>query len=133
MQATHLPALFSISRRRHVVLDDVGHLDVTDRARRAADLPGDAFVSLRADGARRRPRTLLPVPTLLFHSGETWLRKVGKDVARARAVGAMHDDDRHVREVRAVVELGDLRVVPLGDLAEVDVGHGLTRQTDRSR
>ena len=64
-----------------------------------------------------------PLPTLLCplcaHAGEV----IGEDAGGAAAVGAVHDDDRLVGELHARVVIGNLRVVPFGDLAEVDVGH----------
>jgi hypothetical protein len=47
---------------------------------------------------------------------------VAEDVGGAAAVGAVHDVDVDAGQVRAGVEGGDGRVVPLGDLAEEDAG-----------
>ena len=42
--------------------------------------------------------------------------KVGPDVGGAAAIGAVNDDDVVAGELYAGIGLGDLRIVPLGDL-----------------
>src|SRR5207253_8465579 len=56
----------------------------------------------------------------------TDLRKVVHPYeGRTRAVGTMNDGDFQVRQLDARIELGNCRIVPFADLAEVDVGkHG---------
>ncbi len=55
---------------------------------------------------------------------------VGEDKAGAAAVRAVNDDDLLVRQVNARVVLGDASVVPVVQLAEVDVGKHIAAQFD---
>jgi hypothetical protein len=45
----------------------------------------------------------------------------------------MHDGNRGVGQFDAGIELGNRRIVPLGDLAEEDFGDGRTIQRDVAR
>ena len=103
-----------------LVLQRVGVLDVADGAVDAAGVRGHALVALAADAGGPVHRGLLahlglPVRA---HLGEV----VGEDEGGAGAVGAVDDGDRPVGQGDARVELLDGGVVPLGDLAQVDVG-----------
>ena len=70
--------------------------------------------------------TAVPEPTLLFQSGADLGQIVGEVEGRARTVGAVNDRDRLRRQLRIRIELLDRRIVPLGDLAEEDVGERRT-------
>src|SRR6202042_3960749 len=111
--------------------DHVSQLDVSDRARRAANLPRDALVALGPDGAGRRPRNALTGTNLALPLRGDVAEEIGEDVARPRAVRPMDHDDGHVGKVNALIELGDLRVVPLENLSELDVGDYLGAELDR--
>src|SRR3954453_14620880 len=103
-----------------VVLERVGLLDVADRALVLLDACGDAVVALGA-GARRPLDRLVDADVLLP------LRRISgeegrEELRRARLIRAVADRDVRVRELDARVLPRDGRVVPLLDLAEVDVG-----------
>ncbi|OEI67460.1 hypothetical protein Cus16_2895 [Curtobacterium sp. ER1/6] len=96
----------------------------------------DVGDGVRGAGHRRRDtRGALRRVTDLVREGLA--RSLGPDVRRvrrhvlgevlrgARVVRAVHDRDVRVRQVDAVVQRGDLRVVPLGDLAREDARDGL--------
>ena len=95
-------------------------LDVANCALDALDVGGDALIALAADADRP------------FHGGagtdlafevRTDLRQViGEQEGCAGAVGAVHDGDFRIRQIDARIEGGNFRRIPLGDLAEVDVG-----------
>ena len=61
-----------------------------------------------------------------FHSGETCGEVVGEVEGGARAVGAMDVGDREIGQLEVRIELLDRRIVPLRDLAHVDLGDGRT-------
>src|SRR6266404_2167874 len=113
-------------RDRELVLVRVRQLDVADAAFRLLDDAGDAFVPLAAQPggpihALSRARARLPLGR---HLGQV----VGEDRGGARAVAAVGYDDLQVRKLRALVLRRDRRIVPLGDLAQEDAGHGLRRE-----
>src|SRR3954469_13547812 len=107
-------------RGRELVLQRDRLLDVADRALRLLDAAGDAVVALRA-GADRPLHVLVDARTALPRR-----RVVGEELRevlrRARGVGAVADRDAVARQLDAGVLARDLRVVPLLDLAEEDVG-----------
>src|SRR5437667_295557 len=84
------------------------------------ELLSHALVALAADADRPVDRgghtDLLPV------LGRDLRQVVAPDVARAGAVGAVHDGDVLARQLNAGVDVPDGGVVPLRDLAEEDVG-----------
>src|SRR6185437_3573772 len=47
---------------------------------------------------------------------------VGEDIRRARSVRTMYRRDRQARQLQTGVHRGDLRIVPLGDGAQIDLG-----------
>src|SRR4029079_6463988 len=99
-----------------VVLLGEGVLDVTDRVLGLLDVVGNAFVALGA--ATDRPLDGLLGTDILFPLGAHGRQVVGEVVGRAGAVGTMNDGDAFRRELHLAVELGDRRIIPLGDLAE---------------
>src|SRR3989442_1413376 len=107
-------------RRGEVVLDGVGQLDVAEGAGRVLDLAGHALVPLAAEPhgpVHGGSAADLLVPLLAD------LREViDPDVRGAAAIGPVHHQDRLVRQRDARVHRGDLRVVPLRDPAQEDVG-----------
>src|SRR6202012_1770028 len=62
--------------------------------------------------------------------GADFRQVVGERVGVTRAVGTVDRGDRQVRELGLRVQLGDLRIVPVGDRAEVDAGQDLAAQVD---
>src|SRR6201999_1711544 len=95
--------------------DQVGRRDVTDGTRRLGDGGGDAGVAfgtdtgLEADG-RGDANFGLP-------GGADFGEEVRQRVRVTGAVGTVDGGDGQVRELRLRVQLGDLRVVPVGDRA----------------
>ncbi len=104
----------------HLVLLGVGVLDVADGAVQALHESGHAFVTLAAS-ATARPvdrgalaNRALPVRADL---GQV----VGEDEGGARTVGAAHRQDVLARQLGVRVQCLDGGIVPLLDLAQVDV------------
>ena len=93
---------------------------------------GDAFVALAAHAGRPLHRRALA--DLGLPLGADLRQVVGEDERGARAVGAVHDGDVAASgSFTPRVQRGDRRVVPLGDLAEVDVGEHRAGQLELAR
>src|SRR5450432_1289094 len=115
----------------HLVLDRVGGLHVADGPVDALDVRGDPLVALAADPDRPchglvGAHGLLPVRADLREV-------VGEDPGGPRAIRAVHDGDGHVRQLQALVQLDDLRVVPLLELAHQDLGQHIGRHLQLAR
>ena len=108
---------------REAVLQRVGLLDVADGALGLLDRGGDALVALAAGAGR--PLDVLVDPGAALPFRAVAREEVGEALGRARRVGAVDDGDVRVGQLQARVLAGDLGVVPLLDLAEVDVGERL--------
>ena len=109
-----------------LVLLGIRVLHVADRPWNALQEGGDAFVAFAthsADPFHRRPFTdrVLPVRADLRQI-------VGEDEGRTGAIGAVDGRDGLVGELEPRVQIGDRRVIPLLDLAEVDVCEHRTGQ-----
>ena len=90
----------------------------------------DAFVALAAHAFGPRHRGAGADLLLPFRAD---LRQVvGPDERRARAVRATDDRDQLVGQLDARIEIGDRLLVPLLDLAEVDVGEHGSRELHRA-
>ena len=96
-------------------LHERGHAFVTLAAGPSRPVHGRAFANLG-----------LPLSVLL---GQV----VGEEEGRARAVSAAHHGDVAVGQLHARVQCGDGRVVPLLQLAQVDVAQYSPRQTQLAR
>ena len=55
---------------------------------------------------------------------------VGEDEGGARTVGAAHHGDGVARQLQLRIEFGDRGIVPLLDLAEIDIGQDFTRELE---
>ena len=75
--------------------------------------------------------TAVPVPTWLLPGRADVGEVVGEVVRRPGAVGAVDDGDVLAGQVFARVELLDRRVVPVRDLAEVDLGEHRAAHTQK--
>ena len=111
---------------RELVGERVGEADVADRPVGLGDRGGDAVVAVAADPGRELD--LGRGADLRLPLGADRREVVGERVGVAAAVAAVDRRDLGARQADARVELGDRRVVPLGDLAEVDVGEDRTAQ-----
>ena len=103
-----------------LVLLGIGVFDVTDRILGLADIAGDAFVALGANASRPFDRGA--GTDLGFPVGADLREIVGEVEGGARTVGAANDGDGVGRQLQLRIELGDRRIIPFGDLAEIDVG-----------
>src|SRR5690606_14537069 len=103
-----------------LVLLGVGVFDVADRVLQLADVGGDAFVALAA--LAHGPLDRLAFADRGLPLGRDLGQVIGPAEGGARAVGAVDHHDIAVRQAEARVQGGDRRVVPLLDLAQVDVG-----------
>ncbi|MCY1515388.1 hypothetical protein D9M68_499720 [compost metagenome] len=115
----------------HLVLLDVGVLDVADRVGQAVHESGDAFVALatRAGGpVHGRAFADLALPL-----GVDLAQVVGEQEAGARTVGAANRGDGGVRQGQRTVQCLDGGIVPLGDLAQVDVAQHLAVELQLAR
>src|SRR6266851_318649 len=104
----------------HLVLGRVDQLDVAEGEGGLANHAGDAFISLLAD--TRGPLDGGVLSYLAAPVRADLREVVGEDVGGAASVGAIDGQDRMVWQADAGIVLSDAGVVPLGDLAEVDVG-----------
>src|SRR6185437_5192199 len=102
--------------------------DVADGALDALHVRSDALVTLAAHA--RGPAHRGAFADLRFPFGARLGEIVRPDERGAGAVGAVHDADRGVGEVRAGVERGDGGVIPLRDLAEEDVREHRARELE---
>src|SRR3984885_4836234 len=114
-----------------VVLLGVSVFDVAERTDRLRGVVGNALAAFGADTDRPFDRRVLadlglPVRTDLG-------KIVGPDEGGARSVGAMHDRDCGVGQIDAGIELGDRRIVPLGDVTQEDLGDRRTVERDVTR
>src|SRR5258708_30578857 len=105
----------------------VSELDIANRVRRLFDLAGDAFVSFAADTSGPFGRSsgadfLFPFRTYLR-------RVVRKDGAGSAAVRTMNLGDVGVRKIHARVFSLKPSVTPFLDLAKIDVGDHVRRET----
>src|SRR6185295_17151131 len=105
---------------REFVLQSVDELHVADRAGYLLHLCRDAVALLtaEADGPWREVRD---AHALLEFFG-LLRQEVAPDVRGARAFRAAHDGDVDVRQSHARVDRSDGGMIPLQDLAKVDVG-----------
>src|SRR3970282_1835226 len=102
----------------HAGLGGIGQFDVTDRTLDLLDVGGHAFVALAAHAGRPAHRgafTDLGLP-LRADLGQV----VDPVEGRAGTVGAVHDVDLAVGQGDAGIECDDRRVVPAGNVAQVD-------------
>src|SRR5262249_4591000 len=106
-------------------------LDVAERARLLLHLARDALVPLAAESDR--PVHGRAAADLLVPLGADLREIVHPNVRRAASVRPVNHDDRLTRQRHAGVERGDLRVVPLGDLAQEDVREHLARELELRR
>src|ERR687886_401229 len=106
-----------------LVLQGVGLLDVADRALGLLHAAGDAVIALRAGAGR--PLDLLVDARAALPGRRVVGEELREVLRRARRVRAVAHRDVVARQLHAGVLARDLRVVPLLDLAEEDVGRGL--------
>nr|GEU28454.1 hypothetical protein [Tanacetum cinerariifolium] len=115
----------------HLVLFRECPLDVTNGTLDALHVGGNAFVTLAAHA--HDPFHGSAGADLGFEVGAGLGQEVGEQERRARTVGAVHHGDVFGRQLHARVQRGNRGVVPLGDLAQVDVGHDRTGQFQLAR
>src|SRR6185437_11112212 len=108
--------------------DQVGRGDVADRARGLGDGRGHTSVAFGTDAGFEADGG--GVADFRLPVGADFRQVVGERVGVTGTVGTEDRGDLQVRELRLRVELGDLRVVPAGDRAEVDTGDDLAREVD---
>ena len=114
-----------------LVLLGVGIFDIADRVLGLADVAGNAFVALGANAHRpfdRGAGTDLGLP-LGARLGEI----VGEVEGGARTVGTADHGDGVGRQLQLRIELRDRGIVPLRDLAEIDVAEQFARQHQFTR
>ena len=107
----------------------VGQFDVADGAGGLLDLAGDAGVALAAQSDRPVDGGVLA--DLRLPVGAHAREEVGEDEARAAAIRTVDDDDVDRGKLDSGVLAGDRGVIPLGDLAEEDVGDGRAIELER--
>ncbi|MPM40441.1 hypothetical protein SDC9_87082 [bioreactor metagenome] len=112
----------------HLVLLHIGVLDVANGVGQTAHESGHAFVALAAcAGGPVHGRAFTH---LVFPLGVHLRQIVGEQEAGARAIGAAHRSDVGVRQLDVGVQCGDGCIVPLGDLAQVDVAQHLAAELE---
>src|SRR5580692_7050970 len=103
---------------RHFLLQRVDQLYIADRVGSLLYYSGDAFVALAAYSnwpLYRSTRSHLGFPF-----GADFGKVIGEHEAGAAAVGPVGDHNIGIRQLHAGVGLGQLGIVPLLDLAQVD-------------
>src|SRR6185369_3837357 len=108
------------------VLHGVDQLNVADGSLDVADITGNALVAFAAHAAL--PRNASSLADRIFPFRTDLREIVGEDVSGTATVGAMHGDDGLRRQIYAGILLGDARIVPAGDLSEIDVGEDVRRK-----
>ena len=126
-----LAGLVDHRRIGQLVLLGVGIFDVADRVLGLADIAGNAFIALGADAGRPFDRGAGAGLGLPF--GVRLREIVGEVEGGARTVGAAHHGDGVGRQLQLRIELGDRGIVPLLDLAEIDVAEHFARQHQFAR
>ena len=114
-----------------LVLLGVGVFDVTDRARQTLHEGRNALVALTAetDG----PLYGRAFADLLFPVSADLGQVVAENEGRTGTIGTTNHADVLFRKLDVGVQFGDRLVVPLEDLAHVDVGQNGTRQFQLAR
>jgi hypothetical protein len=114
-----------------VVLLGVGVFDIADGADGLFHEGRDTVIALATQARGPLDRV---AGADLAGPGRALHRQVGgEQEAGARAVRAVNDGDRQVRQGDALVEGADLRVVPLLDVAQIDRGEQRSGQVDLAR
>src|SRR6202012_1733749 len=101
-------------------------LNITEGVRRLTNHSGNALVALLADACWPLDRSALA--DLAVPVGAHLREIVGEDERRTASIRTIHRQNRLVRQADAGVVLRDAAVVPLVDLAEVDVGDDVARE-----
>ena len=114
-----LASLVDHRRIGQLVLLGVGIFDVADRVLGLADIAGNAFIALGADAGRPFDRGA--GAGLGFPFGVRLREVVGEVEGGARTVGAADHGDGVSRQLQLRIEFCDRGIVPLLDLAEIDV------------
>src|SRR4029079_7389990 len=99
---------------------DVGIFDIADRVGDLLHIASDALVALAADTDRPVDRVAFARPGL--PRGADLPQIVGEIEAGARAVGTMDHRDIRIGKLNASVDRANRRVVPLLDLAGINIG-----------
>src|SRR5208337_1679953 len=109
-----------------LVLQSIDQLHIADGAGQLAYQAGHSLIALATHAYRPGGRTPLAwsVGPLLADLAQV----VGKDEGGAAAIGAVNDDDLLVGQFDAGVVLGDAAVVPVGYLAQIDVGQHIAAE-----
>src|SRR5439155_9647950 len=107
----------------------VNQLDVANAALGAGNMLGNARI-LKCAGAGR-PLGLGALTDFFLPLRAYLAEVIGKDVTRATGVRTVPDGDGQIGQVDALVDLGQGRVVPLRDFAEVDIGEDLSGKLER--
>jgi len=115
----------------HLVLLDIGVLDITDRIGQLLDESCNAFIALAAgaDG----PIYSRAFADLALPLGVDLAQIVGEQETGARTVSTANRCNGRIRQRQGGVERLDGRVVPLGDLAKVDVAQHLAVELEFAR
>src|SRR5690606_24076331 len=113
-------------RPGHAVLQRVGQLDVADRTFDLLHVGSHALVAFAADAVG--PLHRLALADGLLPERADLAQVVGEVEGGAGTVGALDQVDLGGGQCDAGVDRGDGRVVPVPDLAQVDVGQQRTGQ-----
>jgi hypothetical protein len=127
----NLPDLFCTRPNVILFLQHVGVFDVADRIFRLVHEGGHALVAPAAGPDRPFDRGALADPGAPF--GARFGEIVDEVKCRARAIRTVHDLDRRVGQPEIRIDPGDGGVVPILDLAEIDVGEQWTGELDLAR
>jgi len=112
----------------HLVLNGVDQLDVAEGVRGLTNHTGDALVALLTDACG--PLHGGALAYLAVPIGADLREVIGEDVGGSASVGAIDGQNRIGRKIDAGIVLGDARIVPRGDLAQVDVSDDVAREVE---
>ncbi len=115
------PRLVGEQGVRHLVLLGVCVLHIADRSVGLGGHVGDALVTLGPDPRRPLHRGIGADARQEFGAGLGEI--LGEQEIRSRAVGPVNRRDRGARQRQLRIQTLDLRIVPLGDIAQVNAGH----------
>src|SRR5690606_12494859 len=118
-------------RPGQVILLGISVFDVADGVLQLANVSGNAFVTLAT--LARGPLDGLAFADLVLPVGRYLGQVVGPVEGRAGTVRTVHHDDRGTGQLDVGVQRLDGFIIPLGDLAQIDIRQHFAREAQFAR